>query len=117
MGEGGTMKKVTNGDIGGGGSRIWHFSSDVILEWLLTLLLTTDLVECSVKSRLEVSLKKFKSHMYCALDIVEEMRLVICGKNKLQRNSYLVSLKRIFVTEIQSDDKICLFAYFYFGAT
>ena len=55
--------------------------------------------------------------MYCALDIVEEMRLVICGKNKLQRNSYLVSLKRIFVTEIQSDDKICLFAYFYFGAT
>ena len=29
------MKKVTNGDIGGGESKIWHFCGDVVLEWLL----------------------------------------------------------------------------------
>ena len=29
------MKKVSNGDIGGGGSKIWHFYGDVIFEWPL----------------------------------------------------------------------------------
>ena len=32
---GAIMKKVTNGGIGGEGSKIWHFSSDVIFEWPL----------------------------------------------------------------------------------
>ena len=30
MAGGGIMKKVTNGDIGGKGSKIWHFRGDVI---------------------------------------------------------------------------------------
>ena len=31
-GGGGIMKKVTNGAIGGRGSKIWHFRGDVIFE-------------------------------------------------------------------------------------
>ena len=40
---GGTMKKVTNNDIGeeGGGAKIWHFCGEVIFEWLLKELLAT----------------------------------------------------------------------------
>lgn len=34
-GGGGMMKKVTNGDIGVGGSKIWYFRGDVIFEWPL----------------------------------------------------------------------------------
>ena len=30
------MKKVTNCDIGGGGSKAWHFHGDVIFEWALS---------------------------------------------------------------------------------
>ena len=29
------MKKVTNSDIGGRGSKIWHFCGDVIFKWPL----------------------------------------------------------------------------------
>ena len=36
IGGGGMMKKVTNGDIEGGGYKIWHFCGDVIFEWPLT---------------------------------------------------------------------------------
>ena len=31
----GIMKKVTNDDIGGKGSKIWYFCGDIIFEWLL----------------------------------------------------------------------------------
>ena len=36
MGGGAIMKKVGNGDIGRGGSKIWHFCVDIIFEWPLT---------------------------------------------------------------------------------
>ena len=32
----GTMKKVTNSNIGGRGSEMWHFRDDIIFEWSLT---------------------------------------------------------------------------------
>ena len=35
LGGGGIMKKVTNGDIVGRGSKIWHFHGGVIFEWPL----------------------------------------------------------------------------------
>ena len=34
-GAGVIMKKVTNGDIGGRKSKIWHFRGDIIFEWPL----------------------------------------------------------------------------------
>ena len=40
MGRGGIIKKVTKGDIGGGGSKIWHFRGGVIFEWSLMLWVT-----------------------------------------------------------------------------
>ena len=36
MGGGAIMKKVGNGDIGRGGSKIWHVCVDIIFEWPLT---------------------------------------------------------------------------------
>ena len=37
------MKKVTNDDIGGRGSKIWHFGDDVNFEWpLMNLSQDTD---------------------------------------------------------------------------
>ena len=30
------MAKVTNGDAGGGGSKIWQFRGDIIFEWSLS---------------------------------------------------------------------------------
>ena len=52
------------------------------------------------------------------MKIVEEMRLVIHNKERLQKNCYLISQKHIFVTGVSST-KICgyVFAYFYFGET
>ena len=41
MGGGVLMKKETNGDIGGKGSKIWHFHGDVIFEWPLKMLQTS----------------------------------------------------------------------------
>ena len=44
----------------------------------------------------------FESQKYYAVEIVEEMRLVIYDKDQLKRrkNWYLISLKRIFVTGV-----------------
>ena len=67
-----------------------------------------------MKSRHIISLKDFKSQIYCVVDIVEKMRLVVYGKDQLRINSYLISLKRIFVVGIQLDYKMCLLPYFYF---
>ena len=56
-----------------------------------------------MKSRHMISLKDFKSQIYCVVDIVEKMRLVVYGKDQLRINSYLISLERIFVVGIQLD--------------
>ena len=37
--------------------------------------------------------------------MVDEMRVVIYGKDKLQKNWYLISLKRLFVTGVHSTIK------------
>ena len=50
--------------------------------------------------RLAVLFKYFESQKYCAVEIAEEMRLVIYGKNQLWQKWYLISLKRVFVTGI-----------------
>lgn len=47
-----------------------------------------------------VSFNYFEFQKYCSVEIVEEMRLVIFGKNQLRKNWYLISLKRIFLTGI-----------------
>ena len=36
----GYNEKSDNGDIGGGGSKIWHFRGDIIFEWPLKEILT-----------------------------------------------------------------------------
>ena len=70
-----------------------------------------------MKSRHIISLKDFKSQIYCVVDIVEKMRLVVYGKDQLRINSYLISLKRIFGVGIQLDYKMCLLPYFHFRTT
>ena len=55
--------------------------------------------------RLAASFKFFESQKYCAVEIVEEMRLNIYGKDQFWKNKYLITLKRIFVTGVM----ICLF--------
>ena len=47
--------------------------------------------------RLAVLLKYFESQIYFAMEIEEEMKLVIYDKDQLRENWYLISLKRIFV--------------------
>ena len=37
IGGGSIVKKVTNGDIGGGGYKVWHFRCDIIFEWSLNI--------------------------------------------------------------------------------
>ena len=43
---------------------------------------------------------KYESQEYCALETVEEMSVVIFGKDQLQKNWYIISLTRIFVTGV-----------------
>ena len=50
--------------------------------------------------RIAVSFNYFGFQKYCSVEIVEEMRLVIFGKNQLRKNWYLISLKRIFLTGV-----------------
>lgn len=47
--------------------------------------------------RLAVLLKYFESQIYFAMDIEEEMKLVIYNNDQLRGNWYLTSLKRMFV--------------------
>ena len=53
----------------------------------------------------ESSLKYFEYQKYCVVEMVDEMRVVIYGKDKLQKNWYLISLKRLFVTGVHSTIK------------
>ena len=42
IGGGGVMKKVTNGDTGRRGSKIWHFGGEVIFELTLSVMVRYD---------------------------------------------------------------------------
>ena len=53
------MKKVTNGDIGRRGSKIWHFHGDVILEGTLSALLLSAPSKSSIGNFLLI-LRNFK---------------------------------------------------------
>ena len=65
---------------------------------------------------LKAKLQLFSETASCQLDLIDEMRLVIFGKDQLRKNCYLVSLKHIFVMGIRSTNyEMCLFASFGFG--
>ena len=49
------MKKLTNGDIGGVGSKIWHFCGDVIFEWSLMSYSSSPANKCMLKVKCDQS--------------------------------------------------------------
>ena len=55
IGGGSIIKKVTNGDIGGGGYKVWHFRCDIIFEWSLNIFINSCL---NAKTKLVQSFRK-----------------------------------------------------------